>query len=261
MQQFRVEFRLDFTRFLFPNRNVMKMMRSNIILILISLAVTGLQAQLPDVAKKLLNTGTASGLTEQDAASGIREALQKGIATGVEMVSKPDGYFANPQIKIPFPENVREIDRKLRSMGLGSLADEVILTMNRAAEDAAKQALPIFTSAIKKMTVNDAIGIVKGPQDAATQYLARTSTPALKDAFRPVIRESLNRVNATQAWEAAVKAYNQIPFVKKQDTDLTEYVTGKAIDGLFKMIAKEELKIRQDPVARTTDILKKVFGN
>lgn len=143
---------------------------------------------------------------------------------------------------------------------MGSHVDEVILSLNRAAEDAAKSAEPIFVSAIKKMTVSDAIQIVKGQNDAATRYLAKTTTPELKAAFSPVIKASLDKVDATRLWEDLIKAYNQIPFVTKQNPNLTEYVTDKAISGLFVMIAKEELKIRQNPAARTTELLKKVFG-
>jgi len=226
---------------------------------LFCLATTVLQAQLPDIASKLLGGGSA-GFTEQEAANGIREALQKGINTGVALVSKTDGYFGNPEIKIPFPPEVIKIEKTLNTMGLGNFTEEVVLTMNRAAEEAAKEALPIFTAAIRKMNLNDAIGIVKGPDNAATQYLSKTSTQQLQEAFKPVIQRALNHVNATQAWEAAVNAYNQIPFVSRQETNLTDYVMGKAIDGLFTMIAKEELKIRRDPAGRTTDLLKKVFG-
>jgi len=224
------------------------------------LPAMALNAQIPGFAKKLINQGTP-GFTEKEAGDAIREALQKGITSTVALVSKTDGYFGNPEIKIPFPQEARDIESRLRSVGLGNLADEVILTMNRAAEDAAKEALPIFTSAITGMTLSDAIGIVQGTDNAATQYLSRTTTPQLKEAFLPVIRKSLARVNATKAWEAAVTAYNKIPFVKKENSDLPDYVTGKSIDGMFTMIAKEELKIRKDPAGRTTDLLRKVFGN
>lgn len=218
------------------------------------------RAQIPGDAMKLINQGKG-GLTEKDAANGIREALEKGTGESVNLVSVVDGYFKNPEIKIPFPPEAREIESKLRAIGMGSQVDEVILTINRAAEDAAKSAQPIFVSAIKGMSINDAIQIVRGEKDAATQYLARTTTPALKAKFSPVVKASLDKVNATRLWEDLVKSYNQIPFVKKQNPNLAEYVTDKAITGLFTMIAKEELKIRQNPAARTTELLKKVFGN
>jgi hypothetical protein len=217
------------------------------------------EAQILNEAMKLAEPAT-QGLTEKDAVSGIKEALVKGTGASVNVVSKLDGYFANPEIRIPFPENARSIESKLRSIGLGNQVDEVVLSINRAAEDAAKQAEPIFVTAIRNMSVSDAIGIVRGKNDAATQYLARTTTPDLRAKFSPVIKASLDKVNATRLWEDLVKTYNQIPFVAKQNPNLTEYVTDKAISGLFTMIAKEELKIRQNPAARTTDILKKVFG-
>ena len=227
--------------------------------IFISCFSFGSKAQFLDDAMKVVNQGKG-GLTEKDAVEGIKEALVKGTGESVSLVSKLNGYFSNPEIKIPFPPNAREIESKLRAIGLGSQVDEVTLSINRAAEDAAKSAESIFVSAIKKMTVSDAIQIVKGQNDAATRYLARTTTPELKAAFSPVIKASLDKVDATRLWEDLIKTYNQIPFVAKQNPNLTEYVTDKAISGLFVMIAKEELKIRQNPAARTTELLKKVFG-
>jgi hypothetical protein len=217
------------------------------------------KAQIFDDAKKLLNQGT-SGLSEKDAADGIKEALVKGTGESVKIVSKLDGYFGNPQIKIPFPQDAKDIETKLRGIGLGNKVDEVILTINRAAEDAAKEAETIFVNAVKNMSITDAINIVKGKNDAATQYLSRTTTPELTTKFSPLIKTSLDKVDATRLWTELIKSYNQIPFVTKKNPDLTAYVTGKAIDGLFIMIAKEELKIRQNPAARTTELLKKVFG-
>jgi hypothetical protein len=219
-----------------------------------------LNAQNIDDVMKVV-TGKPAGLSEKDAADGIKEALIKGTNTGVDIVSKVNGYFGNPEIKIPFPESAKEVEKKLRAIGMGSQVDETILSLNRAAEDAAKSAAPVFVSAVKGMTVTDAVNIVKGKNNAATQYLARTTTPELKKQFSPIIKASLDKVDATRLWSQLMTAYNQIPFVTKQNPDLTDYVTGKAIDGLFVMIAKEELKIRQDPLARTTELLKKVFGN
>jgi hypothetical protein len=220
----------------------------------------GSKSQIIQDAMKIVNQGKG-GLTEKDAVDGIKEALVKGTGESVSFVSKLNGYFSNPEIKIPFPPEAREIESKLRAIGMGSKIDEVILSLNRAAEDAAKSAQPIFVSAIKSMTVSDGIQIVKGANDAATKYLAKTTTPELKAKFSPVIKASLDKVDATRLWEEVIKSYNQIPFVTKQNPNLTEYVTDKAITGLFVMIAKEELKIRQNPAARTTELLKKVFGN
>ena len=237
----------------------MKNLRIFLIIVLLGVLSFGSRAQLLDQAKKLIGSST-TGFTEKDASDAIREALVKGTGESVKFVSQVNGYFGNPEIKIPFPENAREIESKLRSIGLGRKVDEFIVTMNHAAEEAAKDAEPIFVSAITGMTVNDAIQIVKGKNDAATQYLSKTTSPALKTKFTPVIKTALDKVDATRMWKDLVDAYNQIPFVKRQNPDLPGYVTDKAISGLFVMIAKEELKIRQNPVARTTELLKKVFG-
>jgi len=227
---------------------------------ILSLIMTfALQAQFLQDAMKIIDPGT-TGLSEKDAVGGIKEALVKGTGESVAFVSKRDGYFLNPEIKIPFPENARTIESKLRAVGLGSQVDEVILSINRAAEDAAISAQPIFVAAITGMNISDAIQIVRGPNDAATQYLAKTTTPELRAKFSPVIKSSLDKVDATRLWADLINAYNQIPFVTRQNPDLTAYVTDKAIGGLFTMISKEELKIRQNPAARTTELLKKVFG-
>lgn len=210
-------------------------------------------------AMKVINPAKG-GLSQKDAADGIKEALVKGTGESVNLVSALNGYFGNPEIKIPFPENARTIESKLRAIGLGSKVDEMILTINRAAEDAAKSAQPIFVNAITGMNISDALQIVSGKNDAATQYLSKTTTPQLKAKFSPVIKTSLDKVDATRLWSELITAYNKIPFVTKQNPDLAGYVTDKAIGGLFVMIAKEELKIRQNPVARTTELLRKVFG-
>jgi hypothetical protein len=199
-------------------------------------------------------------LTTGEVAEGLKEALIKGVSTGSDIVSQPDGYFKNPQIKIPFPPDVKKVEDRLRQIGLGGEVDKFIMTLNRGAEDAAREAKPIFISAIKSMTIQDAWGILKGEQDAATQYLKRTTSTQLAEKFKPVIRESLGRVNATRYYGDIINTYNKIPLVEKVNPDLDDYATGKAIDGLFVMIAREEKRIREDPVARTTELLKKVFG-
>lgn len=230
-----------------------------LIIIFVQIFSFGSRAQFLQDAMKIIDPGRG-GLTEKDAVAGIKEALVKGTGESVALVSKINGFFLNPEIKIPFPENARTIESNLRAIGLGSKVDEVILTINRAAEDAAKSAQPIFVAAITGMNISDALQIVGGKNDAATQYLAKTTTPELKAKFSPIIKSSLEKVDATRIWAELITAYNQIPFITKQNPDLTGYVTDKAINGLFTMIAKEELKIRQDPVARTTELLKKVFG-
>jgi hypothetical protein len=233
------------------------------IYILLIVLVFGFQytdAQFLKDAKKLLNT-KSKGLTEKDAADGIKEALVNGTGESVKLVSVLNGYWGNPEIKIPFPSEAQEMESKLRSIGMSKKVDEFNESMNRAAEKAASEAKPIFISAIKGMTVKDAINIVKGSDNAATMYLKNTTSPELNEKFQPVIKTSLESVNATKYWSDLINIYNKIPLVKKMNPNLTDYVTRRAIDGLFIMIAKEEVKIRKDPMARTTELLKKVFGN
>jgi hypothetical protein len=198
-------------------------------------------------------------LTSAEVGEGLKEALIKGISTGSDLASRVDGYFKNPEIKIPFPPEVKKVEDKLRQLGFNNDVDRFILTLNRGAEEAAKEAKPIFITAIKSMTIQDAWGILKGEQDAATQYLKRTTSLALKEKFKPVIQNALNKVNATKYYGDIVNTYNQIPFVQDVNPDLNEYATEKAMEGLFIMIAKEEKNIRENPIARTTELLKRVF--
>jgi len=203
---------------------------------------------------------TEKPLTTAEVGDGLKEALINGISKGADLVSITDGYFKNPEIKIPFPPEVQKVEKTLRDIGLGSEVDRFVMTLNRGAEDAAKEAKPIFVSAIKSMTIEDAWAILKGEDNAATQYLRKTTSTQLKNAFRPVIQNSLNKVNATKYYGDLVTRYNKIPFVEKVNPNLDDYATDKAVEGLFVMIAKEEKNIRKDPVARTTELLKRVFG-
>lgn len=205
--------------------------------------------------------GTGQPLTTAEVVEGLKEALIVGISKGSDIVSQLDGYFKNPEIKIPFPPDVKKVETRLRQIGLGEEVDKFIVTLNRGAEDAAKEAKPIFVTAIKSMTIQDAWGILKGEENAATQYLQRTTSAQLKEKFKPVIHNSLEKVNATRYYSDIVGTYNKIPLVEKVNPDLDDYATDKAIEGLFTMIAKEEKKIREDPVARTSALLKKVFGS
>jgi Protein of unknown function (DUF4197) len=225
-----------------------------------ALSFQSIDGQLLKSAKKLFNTNN-KGLSEKDATDGIREALINGTGQSVKLVSVIDGYWGNPEIKIPFPPEAKDMESKLRTIGMGKKVDEFNVSMNRAAEKAANEAKPVFIAAIKGMTVKDAVNIVRGPDNAATMYLKNTTSPELIVKFQPIIKTSLEDVNATKYWRDLISAYNKIPLVKKMNPDLAQYVTRKAIDGLFIMIAKEELKIRKDPMARTSELLKKVFGN
>lgn len=198
-------------------------------------------------------------LTTTEVANGLKEALVKGISTGSASASKVNGYLGNPQIKIPFPPDVKKVEDKLRSIGLNKQVDQFIETLNRGAEEAAKEAKPIFVTAIRSMTIQDAWNILKGGDNAATQYLQRTTSEQLRGKFKPVIKRSLDKTSATKYYGDIINTYNKIPLVDDVDPDLENYATQKALDGLFFLIAKEELKIREDPLARTTDLLKRVF--
>lgn len=232
------------------------------IYLLVLLAVMGCTTA--QINQALSSAGKTMGgdapLTTNEVAEGLKEALIKGVSNGSDIASQLDGYFKNDAIKILFPPDVKKVEDKLRQMGLGGEVDKFVMTLNRGAEDAAKEAKPIFISAIRSMTIEDAWGILKGDQDAATQYLKRTTSAQLKEKFSPVIQNSLDKVNATKYYGDIVNTYNKVPFTDKVNPDLNDYATDKAIDGLFVMVANEEKNIRHDPLARTTDLLKRVFG-
>ena len=235
--------------------------RLAIIVSLIIITQSCATAQLDKMLNKAKNALGGKPLTTEEVAAGLKEALTKGVTTGTDLVSQVDGYFKNPEIKIPFPLDVQKVETRLRQMGFGSQVDRFVETLNRGAEDAAKEAKPIFVTAVKSMTIQDAWSILKGEQDAATQYLQRTTSGQLKEKFKPVIQNSLNKVNATKYYSDLVTTYNKIPLVEKVNPDLNEYATDMAMKGLFTMIAKEEKNIRQNPLARTSELLKKVFSN
>jgi len=218
---------------------------------------TQINQTLGDVNKAV---GSEAPLSTAEVAEGLKEALVKGITSGTDLASQVDGYFKNPEIKIPFPPEVKKVEDRLRQLGLGGEVDKFVMTLNRGAEDAAKEAKPIFITAIRSMTIQDAWGILGGKPDAATQYLKRTTSAQLKGKFKPVIQNSLNKVNATKYYGDIVNTYNKIPLTEDVNPNLDDYATDKALEGLFSMIAKEEKNIRQDPLARTTELLRKVFG-
>jgi hypothetical protein len=210
------------------------------------------------VNKELINKIPFS---EEEAANALKETLDKGIKKGVSVLSIKDGYFANPKVKIPFPKNATKVADKLKQLGMQKQVDEVVLSINRAAEDAAISAKAIFANAIKKMSIKDAIDIVKGNKTAGTDYLNRNTNSAVVNAFKPIIKSSLDKVNATKHWENIMTTYNKIPFAEKVNPELETYVTEKAISGLFFMLAQQEIAIRENPKERTSALLKKVFGN
>lgn len=205
-------------------------------------------------------SGTAGGLTSSDIASGLKEALQVGISKGSDQASAVNGYFKNPLLKIAFPPEAQKVASTLRQIGLSKQVDQFELSLNRAAEDAAKKAKPVFIKAITSMSIQDAVGILRGQNDAATQYLRRTSGQQLVTEFTPIIDSTLKKNNATRYYADLVNTYNKVPFVQKVNPNLTQYATNKAVDGLFILVAQEEQKIRENPAARVTDLLKKVFS-
>ena len=204
-------------------------------------------------------SGSSSNLSSDEIITGLKEALSLGAEKSTAKLSAPDGFFKDAAVKILLPQQVQDIEKKMRMFGLGKLVDNAELSMNRAAEDASKSAAPIFLSAIKQMSVTDALSILRGTDTAATAYLRRTTTLKLTNAFMPIVTESLKKTDAAKYWKDVFAAYNRFSS-KPVDTDINSYVTSKALDGIFYYVGKEEIHIRQNPAGRVTDILKKVFA-
>ena len=212
-----------------------------------------------DFASILRGAGEAT-LSERDVANGLKEALVQGISEGSEKASKEDGFFGNSKIRIPLPEDIRRVESTMRQLGLGSEVDRVILTINRGAENAAREARPIFVNAIRQMSVQDAWSILKGEQDSATQYLKQSTSEELTALFMPRVAESLEQVGATKYYADLVRAYNAIPTTRNIDPDLNAYVTEMALGGLFTLVAEEEKNIRENPLKRTSALMRRVFA-
>lgn len=217
------------------------------------------EAQLASATKQI-GGAMEDKLTTDNVIDGLKQALVKGTKSGSDEASKTDGFFKNPLIKIPFPDKVQKVETRLRGLGMNKLVDDFVLSINRGAEDAAVGAKPIFIEAVKAMSIADAWDILKGDKNAATQYLKKSTSTKLYQEFNPVIKTSLSKVNATKYYDDVINTYNKIPLVEKVNPNLDDYVTNQAMDGLFKLIEKEELNIRENPIARTTDLLKKVFA-
>jgi hypothetical protein len=200
-----------------------------------------------------------SGISNLDIASGLREALDMGIDKQVTKLTTENGFFKNELVKILLPEELQKVDKTLRDVGLGNLADEGLRVLNRAAEDAVGEATPIFINAVKGITFSDAKSILLGNDDAATQYLTSSTKTALYSKFNPVIKKSFEKVGADNIWKNLITKYNSIPLTKNVNPDLTDYVTQEALKGVYTMIAVEEKEIRTKTSSRTTDLLKKVF--
>lgn len=215
-------------------------------------------AELQQVIDELPENTT--GISNADIAAGLRQALDKGIDKQVSKLALKDGYYKNDLVKILLPEALQKVDKTLRDIGLGNLADEGLKVLNRAAEDAVSEATPIFNDAVKSMTFNDAKNILLGNDRAATSYLENRTQYSLYDKFHPVINNSFNKVGADQIWKNLITQYNAIPFTADVNPDLTDYVTSEALKGVYKMIAVEEKEIRTNLSSRTTDILRQVFA-
>jgi len=216
---------------------------------------------LQQVATAAAGAGTGIGISNTEAAAGIKEALGQGITKSVLQLNTTDGFFRNELYKVLLPPEARKIENTLRDLGLNSLVDKAILQINRGAEDAAGYAKPIFVDAIRSMTLSDAIGLIRNGDTSATHFFREKTTAKLLAAFRPVIAQSLDKVDATKYYGDMVTKYNNFPTtLRKLNPDLTSYVTQRATDALFNLIAKEEINIRTNFAARTTDILRKVFG-
>ena len=199
-------------------------------------------------------------LSQTEMGNGLKEALNNGITKQVSKLTTTDGFFRNEAVKILLPEEIQKVDTKLRQLGMSKLADEGLKVLNRAAEDAVKEATPIFVDAVKQMTFTDAKNILLGNESSATNYLQTSTSTALYGKFNPVIKNSFAKVGADKIWTQIITKYNSIPLVKKVNPDLTDYTTNKAMEGVFKMIAVEEKDIRTNFSARTSDLLRKVFA-
>jgi hypothetical protein len=217
-------------------------------------------AQVQTLDKLLGSAKKAFPLGEDETGKGLKEALEIGVSKGADALARPDGYFKSPY-KILLPTEAQKVVSRLQSVpGFQGLEADLTERLNRAAEDAATKAKPIFLNAIRQLTFQDAINILMGEKNAATQFLVRTTRTPLYDAFQPVINESLEKVNAVSLWSTASTTYNKIPLVSKVNTKLDDHVTNKALDGLFLKIEEEERNIRANPLARTSELLKKVFS-
>ncbi len=213
-----------------------------------------------DLLQTATNVISKSSLSNDEIVKGLKEALNVGTNNSVASASKTDGFLKNAAIKIVFPSDARDMETQLRNIGMGEQCDKFVETLNRGAEEASKSAATIFINAVTNMTISDGIKLLNGGDNAATQYLKDNTSSQLKSAFTPIVKAALAKVKLTEYWNPLASTYNKLPFVKKVNPDLDAYVTDKTIDGLFKLIANEEYKIRKDPAARVSDILKKVFG-
>ena len=241
-----------------------KLLKPAVLILSLALIVSCKTTSTAQVDRAIKDFGRILGgeeeLTTDQVTQGLKEALIQGITNGSDQASSLDGYLKNSLIQIAFPPDAAKVESRLRQIGLGPEVDKFIVSLNRGAERAAKEAKPIFIEAIKGMTIEDAWGILNGDENSATEYLETNTSASLTAKFQPIIKEALDEVNATKYYDDLVNSYNKIPFVSKVNPELDQYATEQAIKGLFLLIAEEELKIRKDPAARTTQLLRKVFG-
>jgi len=241
-------------------------MKAGVVLLMgMLLALAGHAAyaqQIGDVLKGLQKgVGGGSAASETEIVNGLKEALQIGTGNAVQTVSKVDGYYKNPKIRIPLPDTVQKTEKILRAAGYGSKLDEFELSMNRAAERAAPEAKGLLVDAIKPMKFTDAKKILNGRENEATLYFKDKTSPRLREIGKPIVHKAMGEVGVTKSYQDLEQSARSVPFAGTFTFDLDQYVTDKSLDGLFLMVAEEEKRIRQDPVARTTDLLKKVFGS
>lgn len=249
------------------------MKRSLIVISVVLLAMCGIGIcmkhaeagwNLNDIKKRAedaARAATGSGLTNDEVIRGLKEALSIGAKDAAGKASRFNGFYKNPRIKIPFPPDAQKVKTTVEAMGMKKQVDKFVETLNRAAEEAAKKAAPIFLNAITGMTIQDGFQILNGPDDAATAYLRNKTTAPLKKEFKPVVKKAIDKVQVTKYWNPIASTYNAVPFVQKVNPNLDDYVTDRALEGLFKLIADEEKRIRKDPAARVTELLRKVFGS
>lgn len=234
-------------------------------LLIITVAVLGLCAcsgkDLRQVYEYVDETVVEVPLTQREVSTALKDALARGISRGAAQAASRDGYYGNARLRIPFPPEIKKVEQAFRDVGLGAEVDRFVLQLNRGAEQAAAKAKPIFINAITSMSIEDAFDILNGAPDAATRYLERTTGEQLRAEFRPVISAALEETSATRYYDELIRAYNKLPFTRRVDPDLDGYATEQAIEGLFVLIADEEARIRADPAARTTRLLRRVFGS
>lgn len=223
---------------------------------LLSLLVTASLGLAPGQVHAL----SLADLSSKDAAAGLKEALTKGSQVAVQKLGAENGFFGNDKVKIPLPESMQRVDSLMRNFGMGKQADELLLRMNRAAEAAVPEARTLLVNAVKQMSVEDAKGILSGGNDAATQYFKRTTSEPMTGKFLPIVKKAMEKVKLAEVYNNYADQGAKFGLVKAEDTRIENYITRKALDGLFVMIAEEEKAIRADPVGQTSNILKKVFG-